>query len=98
MRVKEHVIRNNVRITSWSQMREEIFEITRTQQYIGSQPSPLQLGANPKSKGKGTDSKGKGKSKDVKSKGKGEDAKNESSKKAKKRRSESVSTATSQAT
>ena len=30
MRVKEHLIRNSVRITSWNQMREEILEITRT--------------------------------------------------------------------
>ena len=37
MRVKEHLIRNSVRITSWNQMREEILEITRTQQYIDSQ-------------------------------------------------------------
>ena len=36
MRVKEHLIRNSVRITSWNQMREEILEITRTQQYIDS--------------------------------------------------------------
>ena len=53
MRVKEHLIRNSVRITSWNQMREEILEITRTQQCIDSQPPPMQLGANPKSKGKG---------------------------------------------
>ena len=53
MRVKEHLIRNSVRITSWNQMREEILEITRTQQYIDSQPKPMQHGANPKSKGKG---------------------------------------------
>ena len=64
-------------------MREEILEITRTQQNIDSQPSPMQLGANLKCKGKGKVSKGKGKGKDVKSKGKGKDAKNESSKKAK---------------
>ena len=82
MRVKGHLIQNSVSITSWSQMREEILEITRTEQNIDSQPSPMQLGANPKSKGKG-DSKGKGKGKDVKSKGKGKDAKNDSSKKAK---------------
>ena len=56
MRVKEHLIRNSVRITSWNQMREEILEITRTQQYIDSQPMPMQLGANPKSKGKGKES------------------------------------------
>ena len=61
MRVQEHLIRNSVRITSWSQMREEILEITRTQQYIDSQPMPMRLGSNPKSKGKG-----KGKGKDVK--------------------------------
>ena len=63
MRVKEHLIRNSVRITSWNQMREEILEITRTQQYIDSQPIAMQLGANPKSKGKGKESKGKGKGK-----------------------------------
>ena len=56
----------------------EILEITRTQQCIDSQPTPMQLGANPKSEGKGKDSKGKGKGTDVKSKGKGKDAKNES--------------------
>ena len=87
MRVKEHLIRNSVRITitSWNQMREEILAITRTQQHIDSQPMPMQLGANPKSKSKGTDSKGKGKGKgkDVKGKDKAKDAKNESSKKAK---------------
>ena len=32
MRVKEHSIRNSVRIERWNQMREEILEITRTQQ------------------------------------------------------------------
>ena len=83
MRVKEHLIRNSVRITSWNQMREEILEITRTQQYIDSQPMPMQLGANPKSKGKDSKGKGKGKGKDVKDKDKAKDVKNESPKKAK---------------
>ena len=83
MRVKEHLIRNSVRITSWNQMREEILEITRTQQYIDSQPMPMQLGANPKSKGKGKESKGKGKGKDIKGKDKAKDVRNESPKKAK---------------
>ena len=59
VRVKEHLIRNSVRITSWNQMREGILEITRTQQYIDSQPAPMQLGANPKGKGKGKEGKGK---------------------------------------
>ena len=79
MRVKEHLIRNSVRITSWNQMREEILEITRTQQYIDSQSMPMQLGANPKSKGKGKESKGKGK--DIKGKDKAKDVRNESFKK-----------------
>ena len=57
-----------------TQMREEILDITRTQQYIDSQLVPMQLGANPKGKGKG---------KDVKGRGKGNDGKSESSKKAK---------------
>ena len=80
--MKEHLIRNSVRMTSCTQMLEEILEITRTQQYIDSQPVPMQLGANPKSKGKDKDSKGKGKGKDVNGKGKGKDGKNEPSKKA----------------
>ena len=81
VRVKEHLIRISVRITSWTQVREEILEITRTQQYIDSQTVPLQLGANPKCKGKGKDVKGK----DVKGKGKGKDikGKDESSQKVK---------------
>ena len=81
MRMKVHFIRNSVRITNWNQMRAEILEIPRTQQYIDSQPMPMQLGATPKSRGKGKDSKGKGK--DFKVKGKGKDGKNGSSKTAK---------------
>ena len=66
MRVKEHLIRNSVRIASWNQMREEILEITRTQQYVDSQPMPMQLGANPKSKGKGKNAKANESSKKAK--------------------------------
>ena len=83
MRVKEHLIRNSVKITSSNQMRGEILEITRTQQYIDSQQIPMQLGANPKNKGKGKESKGKSKDKDIKGKDEAKDVKNESSKKAK---------------
>ena len=61
MRVKEHLIRNSFRSTSWNQMREEILEITRTQQYIDSQPMPMQLGANPKSKARAKRAKAKAK-------------------------------------
>ena len=52
MRVKEHFIRNSVRITRWTQMREEILEITRTQHYIDSRLVPIELDANPKAEGK----------------------------------------------
>ena len=76
MRVQAHLIRNSVRIASWTLVREEILEITRTRQYNDSQPVPMQIGARPKSKGKGKDSKDKGRSK-------GKDAKDQSSKKAK---------------
>ena len=48
MQVKEHLIQDSVRISSWNQMREEVLEITRTQQYTDSQPSPMQRGAIPK--------------------------------------------------
>ena len=81
--MKEHLIRYSVRITCWNQMREEILEITRKQQYIDSQTIPMKLGANPQSKGKGKESEGKGKGKDVKSKDKAKDVRNESSKKVK---------------
>ena len=83
MQVKAHLIQNSVRIASWTLMRQEIFEITRTQQYTDSQPVSMQIGAHPKSKGKGKDSKDKGKSKDAKGRSKDKDAKNESSKKVK---------------
>ena len=100
MRVKEHLIRNSVRITSGNQMREEILEIRRTQEYVDSQPMPMQLGTNPKSKGKGKKSKGKGKGegKDIKGKDK---AKDQSASRPRKQRAtirESASTATRQVT
>ena len=40
MRVKAYLIQNSARIESWTQMREEILEITRTQQYTDSQLVP----------------------------------------------------------
>ena len=76
MRVKAHLIRNSASIASWRQTREDILEITRTQQYTDSNPVPMQIGAHLKSKGKGKDSRDKGNSK-------GKDTKNESSKKVK---------------
>ena len=43
--IREHLIRNAVRQSTWAIMREEILEVTRTQQYMNSQPVPMQLGA-----------------------------------------------------
>ncbi|CAK0820598.1 unnamed protein product, partial [Prorocentrum cordatum] len=76
-RVKEHLIRNSSRITTWQHVRDEILEITRTQQYIDSQPAPMQLGATPWNAGKpkgGKSKEGKGKE------GKGKDSKGKGSK------------------
>ena len=67
-RVKACLIRESTRIASWIQMRKEILEITRTQQYADSNLVPVQIGVQPKSKGKGKD---------------GKDARNESSEKEK---------------
>ena len=51
-RVKARLIRESTRIASWIQMRKEIFEITRIQQYADNNLVPMQIGAQPKSKGK----------------------------------------------
>ena len=69
--VKERLVWNSARIANWTQTRENILEITRTQQYTDSKPVPMQVGVRPKRKGKGKDSKDTN------------DAKNESSKKVK---------------
>ena len=67
-RVEACLIRKSTRITSWMQMRKEILEITRTQQYADSNLVPTHIGVQPKSKGKDKD---------------GKDARNESSDKVK---------------
>ena len=83
MRVKAYLTQNSARIASWTQMREEILEITRTQQYNDSQLVPGVRLRN-KGKGKGKVSKSKGKGQDSRDKGKSneKDTKNESSKKS----------------
>ena len=67
-RVKARLIAKSTRIASWIQMRREILEITRTQQYAYSKLVPTQIGVQPKSWGKSTY---------------GKDARNESSEKVK---------------
>ncbi len=70
--IREHLIRNAVRLNTWAGMKEEILEVTRTQHYMNNQPVPMQLGALPDlelgalpkgKKGKKGKEKGKGKGK-----------------------------------
>ena len=67
-RVVACLIWESTGIASCIQVRKEIFEITRTQQYIDSNLVPVQIGLQPKSMDKGKD---------------GKDARNESSEKVK---------------
>ncbi len=41
--IREHLIRNVVRMNTWADMKEEILEVTRTQHYMNNQPVPMQL-------------------------------------------------------
>ena len=84
MRVKEHLIRNSVRITSWTQMREDSRDHANTTVHRQStNANATRSESKEQRKSKDSKGKGKGKGKDVKGKGKAKDAKNESSKKAK---------------
>ena len=56
-RVKACLIRESTRIANRIQVRQEILEITRTQQYADSNLEPTQIGVQPKSKGKDKDGK-----------------------------------------
>ena len=72
VRVKAYLIQNSARIASWTQMREEIFETTRTQQYNDSQLVPG-VRLRSKGKGKGKASKSEGKDQDSQDNGKSKD-------------------------
>ena len=56
-RVEACLIWESTGIASCFQVRKEILEITRTQQYTDSNLVPVQIGVKPKSKGKGKDGK-----------------------------------------
>ena len=51
-RAEACLIWESTRIANWIQVRKEILEITRTQQYIDSNLVPVQIGVQPRSKGK----------------------------------------------
>ena len=59
--VKEHLARHSGRLDKWSKMREEILEIARTEKYLKSTPTPMDIGATPQGGKKGKEGKGKGK-------------------------------------
>ena len=59
--VKEHLVRHSGRLDKWSKMREEILEIARTEKYLKSAPTPMDVGATPQGGKKGKEGKGKGK-------------------------------------
>ena len=67
-RVEVCLTMESTRIASWIQVRKEILEITRTQQYFDSNLMPVQIGVHPKSMDKSKY---------------GKDARNESSEKEK---------------
>ena len=68
--LRDHVIRNAARLTTYSQVEAELLDIARTNRVIQQLPQPMDIGALPdKGAGKGKDKgKGGGKGKD---KGKG---------------------------
>ena len=73
-KVKEHLVRNAARLSTWASMSAEVIEVSRTHEYLNSTPVPMQLGAlhDKKAKGKAkAKAKGKGKG--------GQDAKKPSS-------------------
>ena len=84
MRVKEHLIRNSVRITSWNQMREEILEITRTHNST-STVNQCQCSSERirRAKARAKRAKAKAKARTSRDKDKAKDVRNESSKKVK---------------
>ena len=63
--LKDHLIRNAVRLKTYVALKEELLEVARTSRVLNSQPVPMDIGAAP---GKG---KGKGKDKDKKGSPKG---------------------------
>ena len=59
--IRDHVIRNASRLTSYQSVRAELLEMSRTSRVLTQMPSPMEIGAVPQ-KGKKGDGKGKGKS------------------------------------
>ncbi|CAE6957274.1 RE1 [Symbiodinium sp. CCMP2592] len=62
--LKDHLIRNAVRLKTYVALKEELLEVARTSRVLNSQPVPMDIGAVPgkgKPKGKGNQGKDKGK-------------------------------------
>ena len=76
--LRDHIIRNSSRLTTYSAVRKELMEVARTNRVLQQLPQPMDVGAMPwkpgKGKPKGKDSKGMGKGKEAKGKSSGKAA------------------------
>ena len=57
--IRDHVIRNANRLTTYEHVRDELLEIARTNRILSQMPTPMDIGALPKGKSKGKGPKGK---------------------------------------
>ena len=73
--MRDHIIRNSSRLTTYQLVRTELLEIARTSRVLNQMPVPMEIGGVPKGK-----TKGKGQNKGPKGKGKSNDQKGSSSK------------------
>ena len=72
--LRDHIIRNSSRLSTYSAVRSELMEVARTNRVLQQLPQPMEIGATPGKYGKG-DGKAKGKGKHEKGKGKKGDGK-----------------------
>ena len=58
--LKDHLIRNAVRLKTYMALKDELLEVARTSRVLNSSPVPMEIGAVPKGpKGRGKGDKGK---------------------------------------
>ena len=72
--LRDHIIRNSSRLSTYSAVRSELMEVARTNRVLQQLPQPMEIGATPEGPGKGS-GKGKGYGKAPKGKGKKGDGK-----------------------
>ena len=57
--VRDHIIRNTNRLTSYQLVRDELLEIARTSRVLSQMPSPMDIGALPQRGARGRLTKAK---------------------------------------